>query len=119
MKSQETRPIEQQSEEVRKVGIVMMAIFGVLSILTVCGGGIGLLAAATNLSETKAVQLSYLLLSPMGGAIFGLLTSIIGHVAIKRSKGLKIMLPLVIGFFGIPCVLGCMVVFYEAIWPSL
>lgn len=117
--SQTARPIEVQSEEVRKAGVVMMVLFAVFSVLTVCGGGIAQVLAAANFSETKAVQFSYLLLPPMAGALFGLLTSVIGHIAIKKSKGLKILLPIVVGFFGMPCALGCLAFFYEAIWPSL
>ena len=119
--SEVARPIQstQHDEDVRKAGLVMIGVFAVLSVLTVCGGGVAQLLVAANMSESQAVQASYLLLSPMGGALFGLVASVIGHVAIKKSKAFKILLPLVIGFFGMPCVLGCMVVFYEAIWPSL
>lgn len=116
------RPIASAPErdpKANKAGLIMLALFGVGSLFFVCGGALALGFSAANNSEREAVQLSYFILSPMGGALAGLITSIITHFAVKQNIIAKIAIPLIAAFFGIPCVLGCVVFFYEAIWPSL
>ncbi len=116
------RPVKASKErdpKAHKAGLVMLGIFAVGCVLFVCGGAVGLGVSAANNSESEAVTLSYFILTPMGAAIAGMVTSIITHFAIKQSVAAKLAIPPIVALFTMPCVLGAMVVFYEAIWPSL
>lgn len=117
--NQPSIPTSDRDPTAHKTGLVMIGLFAVGCVLFVCGGGLALGVSAANNSERDAVKLSYFILSPMGAAIIGLVASVITHFAIKKSAVAKVIIPLVMAFFTVPCVLGCMVFFYQSIWPSL
>lgn len=112
-------PTPEHNPDANKAGLIMMALFGLGCLIFVCFGGVAMGFSAVNNSESASVQLSYFILSPMAGAIIGLITSVITHFTIKHSVIAKIVIPLVVAFFTVPCVLGCIFGFYKAIWPSL
>lgn len=105
-------------EKVRKAGLIMLGIFGVLTLLFVCGGGLVTGVVASG-SERKGVAASMFAIGPAMFALSGLVGAVIGHFAIKEKLAFKIILPLALGFFIGPCSVGCLLFFYEAIWPSL
>lgn len=112
-------PASDRDPKAHKAGLIMLALFGVGCLIFVCGGALALGFSASENSESEAVVLSYFILSPMGGAIVGFITSVITHFAIKQNMIAKIAIPPIAAFLAVPCVLGCMIGFYEAIWPSL
>jgi len=119
----DTRPPQQTAPDevlakVRKAGLVMMGIFGVLVLLFFCGGLAGVGAAGYN-SESAGVTAMYVAVCPAMFALLGFIGSVIGHFAIKEKLAAKIAVPLVVGFVAGPCSLGCTFLFFEAIWPSL
>jgi hypothetical protein len=58
-------------------------------------------------------------IGPGFGALMGLLAAVIGHFAIKENLGLKIGVPIGVALFSAPCAFGCMLGFFEVIWPEL
>lgn len=96
----------------------MLGIFGVLTLILFCGGLV-LVGVMGSGSESKGVQAAQLVTGPAMFAITGLLTSLITHFAIKENVLLKVLIPLVAAIVAGPCALGCLAVFFTAIWPSL
>ena len=119
----DTRPPEQSASpdeqaKVRKAGMIMMGIFGVLTLLFFCGGLAAVGASGYN-SESAGVTAMYVAVGPAMFALCGFIASLVGHFAIKENLMAKGAVPLVVGFLMGPCSLGCTFVFFQAIWPSL
>ncbi len=105
-------------EKARKAGLVMIGVFAVGTLLFTCGGAL-ITGVAGAGSERDGVMASQLFVGPGFGALAGLLAAVIGHFAIKENMGLKIGIPIGVAVFGTPCAFGCLLGFYEVIWPSL
>ncbi len=119
----DTRPPEQSAPDderakVRKAGMIMLGIFGVLTLLFFCGGLAAVGVSGYN-SESAGVTAMYVAVGPAMFSLLGFLGAVIGHFAITENFAAKIAVPLVVGFLGGPCSLGCTFVFFQAIWPSL
>ena len=62
---------------------------------------------------------SQVFVGPAFASLTGLLAAVITHFVVKEKVALKIAIPLAVAFFAFPCGLGCLVGFYEVIWPAL
>ena len=108
---------EDVGSKAQGAGKIVLGVFGLLALLTCCGGG-GYLGMSINESESAGVVASYVIAFPVGFSFAGLLGAVIGYFGLK-SKGLQIALPIVLGLVaGIGCLLSA-VVFFEAIFPAL
>ena len=106
------------AEKARKAGLVMIALFGVGTLLFTCGGAL-LTGVAASGRERDGMMAAQVAIGPGFGALVGLLAAVIVHFAVKENLGLKIGVPIGAAIFGAPCAAGCMFGFFEVIWPSL
>ena len=107
-----------ERKRVRKVGLMMLAAFGAMALLSCCGGGAWVGYAGYN-SESAGVRAMYFAALPMGFTLFGLLGAAAGHFLVKQSAVMKVILPVVVGGLGGLMVLTLTFVFFQFIFPGL
>jgi len=102
----------------KKVGYVNLAVWGALTVLFCCGGAVitGALGAE---SESDGVDAAMAAAGPACCAISGLIGTLPGLFALKGKTGLKVGLPIALGVAGGIGGVLAILVFFEAIWPSL
>ncbi len=103
----------------KKVGILMISIFGTLTLFFCCGGALLVGGVAANGSESDGVQAALAATGPGCCSLGGFLMSAIGLVALKGKTTAKIAAPIVVGILsGIAGAIG-LIIFFDVIWPSL
>jgi hypothetical protein len=108
---------EDVGSKAQGAGKIVLGVFGLLALLTCCGGG-GYLGMSIYESESAGIVASYALAFPVGFSFAGLLGAVVGYFGLT-SKGLQIALPIVLGFVaGIGCLLATFV-FFVTIFPAL
>lgn len=101
----------------RKVDYIMLAVYGVLTLLFCCGGA-AITGVAGSESESDGMEAAMIAIGPGCCGCSGFLMALIGMFAFKKP-GPKIASPIIVGIVGgIAGAIG-MVVFFEVIWPEL
>lgn len=98
---------------------IMLAVFGVLTLLFVCGGGAFLGLTAANGSEEDAVNAAMGAIGPACCALSGLLMAVVSLLAFPTKKTAQLAAPIVAGIAG--GIIGAVgfVIFMVAIFPAL
>lgn len=102
----------------KRLGYINLAVWGGLTFLFCCLGTavVGVMGAD---SERAGVQAAYLVTGPACCSVSGLLGAVVGLFAFAGKTGARIALPIGLGILG-GLVGGIgVVVFFEAIFPSL
>jgi len=98
---------------------IMLAVFGVLTLLFVCGGGGFVGYTAATGSETDAVNASMAAMGPGCCSLSGLLVALIAMFAFPTKKTVQLAAPIVAGVLGGIAGAGGLFIFMVAIFPSL
>lgn len=96
----------------------MLILFGVFTVLFVCGGGVvtGMMGYD---SESAGVNAAMASTGPACCALAGLIAAGISLLALKGKSTAQIVVPLIAGLFGGAFGGVGIFVFFEVIWPSL
>lgn len=97
---------------------IMLAIFGVLTLLFVCGGAV-VVGLAGSQRETDGMNAAMALTGPACCALGGLLTSMLAMVALPTKKTAQLIAPVAVGVLAGLFGGAGIFVFFAAIWPSL
>ena len=97
---------------------IMAAVFALLTLLFVCGGGLGVAAMAAD-SERQGMQAAQMAFGPGCCAISGLMMALISIFAFPRNKIAQLIAPIIAGILAGGCGGVGIVVFFETIWRSL
>ena len=102
----------------RKVDYIMMAVYGLLTLVFCCGGAL-VTGIVGSESESDGMDAAMAAIGPGCCACSGFLTVLIGMFAFKNKTTAKIIAPIAVSIVsGIGGAIA-MYVFFEAIWPSL
>lgn len=101
----------------RKVDYIMLAVYGLLSLVFCCGGA-AITGVVGSESESDGMEAAMAAIGPGCCSCSGFLAALIGMFALKKPMP-KIVVPIAVSIVsGIAGAVG-MVIFFEVIWPEL